>query len=88
MDAIQRFSVVSVRPVKCHTLTECGRKVEASDVSFRPESESYGDPLPPLTPIRYLIPFPKAGNVLMTPLGLRIPVAGGEHLLSDCSPAR
>ncbi|GBP66217.1 TBC1 domain family member 4 [Eumeta japonica] len=77
-----------------HTLAEYGREVAASAVPFRLVSESFGGRLPPILlpstrspSIRYSIPFQVAGNAPMISPGLRMFVSGGDHLLSDSSPA-
>ncbi|GBP58412.1 hypothetical protein EVAR_39101_1 [Eumeta japonica] len=36
--------------------------------------------------VRYPIPFPEAGNALMTPLRLRVSMGDDDHLLSNDSP--
>ncbi|GBO98409.1 hypothetical protein EVAR_58_1 [Eumeta japonica] len=38
--------------------------------------------------IRHPIRYQEAGNALETPLGLRVSMGGGDHLLSDGWPAR
>ncbi|GBP18265.1 hypothetical protein EVAR_9108_1 [Eumeta japonica] len=54
-------------------------------------NESFGDPFPLPLPsarfvsIEYPIPLQKARNALVTPLGLRMPMCGGDHLLYEGS---
>ncbi|GBP40033.1 hypothetical protein EVAR_19161_1 [Eumeta japonica] len=76
-----------------NTLSQCRLEVATSAVSFRRVSENSGGPLSPLSypsvrfsSIRYLILSRGVGNALVTPLGLRVSLGRGHHLLPDGSP--
>ncbi|GBP51243.1 hypothetical protein EVAR_85456_1 [Eumeta japonica] len=68
-----------------HILTKYRRDLTHYVVSFRPVSESSGnppsfhEPTPP--PFSIPIPIQETGNTLMTLLGLRVSMGGGNHLL-------
>ncbi|GBP64080.1 hypothetical protein EVAR_51080_1 [Eumeta japonica] len=65
-------------------------EVTHSVAAFHPVSESFGGQLTPpshqfldINPlsIRYLIPTLEDGNALVTPLGLRVSMSDGDHLI-------
>ncbi|GBP74821.1 hypothetical protein EVAR_55091_1 [Eumeta japonica] len=72
--------------VKYQIFTKYGREEAASAAVIRPASEIPGDPLsfvlfqhPDPTPSHIL--YQKVGNALLTLLGLRVSIDGGDHLL-------
>ncbi|GBP57330.1 hypothetical protein EVAR_39970_1 [Eumeta japonica] len=62
------------------------REITTSAGAFRPESDNFGAQLsfhhPTLSSVRYPIPTQETGHALVTPLGLRVSMGGGDRLLS------
>ncbi|GBP52252.1 hypothetical protein EVAR_83113_1 [Eumeta japonica] len=64
------------------------REREAPRDSLTPSTSRLDYARNPIAYIRYPIPSQEAGNALVTALSLRVSMGGGDHLLSDGSPAR
>ncbi|GBP04414.1 hypothetical protein EVAR_6590_1 [Eumeta japonica] len=79
------------RPVTYHTSAKYRKEVAASAIAYRPVSESSSGSFPSITSLplcRFPLNPQEPGNKLVSPLKLRVSMAGGDHLLFGRSPAR